>query len=142
MGFQNRYKVLPLESWMIVDGDWVTWKDVQECAKGEIAPIMNRDGFYYDRATKMCWFEINGRAFLYEAKSFLYSLSLFAHSPLSEKDADALRVTISSAAKRNINLNDLNELLQMDHEWKMIRDTYRSNLAYSTKIMNEVLKKA
>jgi hypothetical protein len=42
-----------------------------------IHPMFNRDGYYYDRHKKFCWFEVNGKAYHNKdlADSFCYQMN-------------------------------------------------------------------
>jgi len=41
----------------------------------EIKPVFKRTGLYYNRLTKYCWFETNGRAYVYEPENFFYEFN-------------------------------------------------------------------
>ena len=59
-------------------------------------PIFNRDGWYYDRMTKLSWIEFNGKAKLDDNPSyFIYTLKHESHKRLSSKERDAIKVLMS-----------------------------------------------
>ena len=41
----------------------------------EIKPVFKRTGLYYNRLTRYCWFETNGRAYVYEPENFFYAFN-------------------------------------------------------------------
>jgi len=83
--FNNvRVKVLQLKNWM-KKPDHHTFPKLKTKV-----PRFNRDGYYlhYD----ICWFEYNGIAYIYNAKSFLYTLNLLGYNILSKKEKDAINL--------------------------------------------------
>lgn len=60
----------------------------------EIPAVFNRDGYYYDRTTLQCWIECNGRAWLYDAGSFLYELKCLTalERPFTAEQNEAMKV--------------------------------------------------
>jgi len=77
-------KVLPVEYWMELH-----YSDELP----EIAPILNRDGYFYETVSKRCWFEFNGRAFDLEKNTqFLFELELLNHKRLSTEEINAFKV--------------------------------------------------
>jgi hypothetical protein len=83
MSSKSAISVLPLKYWMIRHG--LNLRDTLELK--EIEPVFNRDGWYYNRHTKHCWFECRGKAFLYErANDFKYRVDLFTFKSLSERE--------------------------------------------------------
>ncbi len=59
----------------------------------EIAPIFNRNGQYYDRESKLWWFEHSGRAWTRNdgAKQFLWTLNAMRGTILSRREQEDLR---------------------------------------------------
>ena len=57
----------------------------------EINPIIGKNGLYLNDDS-LCWFEINGLAYLYDKKQFLYELALLSVVPLRQVELDALRL--------------------------------------------------
>jgi len=55
----------------------------------EIKPVFNRTGLYYDRKDRICWFETNSKAYLYEPENFLYE---FEGYEALEKDIKTYRL--------------------------------------------------
>jgi hypothetical protein len=60
--YPRRFKVLPLRSPFNREKDF--W---EECVREEdrIAPVFNRDGYYWDRLRGLTWLEIGGEAWWY-----------------------------------------------------------------------------
>lgn len=82
--FEMTLKVLPVEYWMELH-----YSDELP----EIAPILNRDGYFYETVSKRCWFEFNGRAFDLEKNTqFLFELELLNHKRLSTEEINAFKV--------------------------------------------------
>jgi hypothetical protein len=61
-------KVLPLDRWMSSTRAFPYFNLT------ETNPFFNRDGIYL--SVKKCWFEVNGKAYLYDKKQFVYDLQL------------------------------------------------------------------
>lgn len=108
-------KVLPVETWMKLQ---VTNPEFGDDNIPEIAPILNRDGYFYQTAPKRCWFEYNGKAFdLEKNDQFLFELELFNHKPLSIEEINALNVLV----KHKLISKEQRHLLYIDSLTKEIR---------------------
>lgn len=65
--------------------------------KEEIIPVFNRNGYYWDRFSKIGWIEIDGQAWINEEKPridhtyFLFEFELIDTPYLREKEESALR---------------------------------------------------
>lgn len=81
-----------------------------------VAPIMGKDGDYYDRTSKLCWAEFEGSAFLMNAGDFLYTLALADHRPLRDCECEAL----TRLEKYKLMPKSLKEKFQKDKEWKYL----------------------
>lgn len=80
---KNVIKCLPLDFWMEfkVLKNWDNFRTV----KGkEITPVFNRNGWYYNRLNKSCWFEVNGYAFKTSINDFKFQLDLLNHNYMSD----------------------------------------------------------
>jgi hypothetical protein len=83
-------KVLSVEYWMELH---VNCHEIASDKLPEIAPILNRDGYFYETVSKRCWFEFNGRAFDLEKNTqFLFELELLNHKRLSTEEINAFKV--------------------------------------------------
>lgn len=103
-------KVLPLNFWQkIYLKD--EWKHVRPELR-EIPPKLNRDGYYLKG--DLCWFEISGKAFLYDKESFMYDIEQLNHIPLLYKEKEAIETLIKS----NKCPKSLRTLLVADEIWK------------------------
>jgi hypothetical protein len=108
-------KVLPLAYWMELH---VNFPDIAQDELPEIAPILNRDGYFYETVSKRCWFEFNGRAFDLEKNTqFLFELELLNHKPLSTEEINAFKVL----TKHKLISKDQCRLLWIDSFVKGIR---------------------
>lgn len=122
----NRYKVLPLpfpfkvkseEEWEFFSGE--------EGLGGlkKIEPIFNKDGWYYDRHTKITWVECKfGCWETNDPEMFLYILKLHNHPTLPPNVRAAIKTLISY----NICSRQLIDLLRTDNELKALERTRRS----------------
>ena len=108
-------KVLPVEYWMELHVDY---PEMAQDELPEIAPIINRDGYFYETVSKRCWFEFNGKAFDLEKNTqFLFELELLNHKPLSIEEINALKVL----TKHKLISKEQRHLLWIDYLAKEIR---------------------
>jgi hypothetical protein len=92
----KKIKVLPLDHPFKYDFlDEIQWYEPDFFKRHKkIAPIFNRNGFYYDRVSKQCWMEIDGIAFEYPAGDFIYRLKMLNHRKLSDTEFKSLKLLI------------------------------------------------
>jgi hypothetical protein len=110
-------KVLKLDEWMKHKS---TRNDMVPCK-----PTFNRNGHYYDSATKKCWFEVNGESFNSPSPDdFMHRLQRLNHRPLMRKEREAIEVLKHS----NLASKEQLELLANDYLSHEIKQ-----LAYNTK---------
>jgi hypothetical protein len=107
---KNRYKILPLDNWMIYGQE----EDEHEMfirsvgKENQIEPIFNRNGFYFDRFKKFYWFEVNGTAWKYsrDAKgTFNYKMNVvnLSERVYREKVMNAIKLLIKEGiADKNL----------------------------------------
>jgi hypothetical protein len=121
-------KVLPIEYWMeLHDSDELP----------EIAPILNRDGYFYETVSKRCWFEFNGKAFDLEKNTqFLFELELLNHKPLSTEEINALKVL----TKHKLISKKQRHLLWIDSLVKEIRLDALESKKFVKKLKQEKIK--
>jgi hypothetical protein len=121
-------KVLPIEYWMeLHDSDELP----------EIAPILNRDGYFYETVSKRCWFEFNGKAFDLEKNTqFLFELELLNHKPLSIEEINALKVL----TKHKLISKEQRHLLWIDSLVKEIRLDDLESKKFVKKLKQEKIK--
>lgn len=88
-------KVLPLLFYKYRKGDGFFAKQMNEKYDYELRhyytpfnPVFNRDGIYYNRRANVCWFETNGKAYLWNKEDFLYALASYE---ACEKDIKLFR---------------------------------------------------
>jgi hypothetical protein len=65
-----------------------------------IHPMFNRDGYYYDRHKKFCWFEVNGKAYHNKdlANSFCYRMNNGQEEYiLPDSEARAMRAVLKTS---------------------------------------------
>lgn len=74
-------KCLELQSWM--EWEWLEQDDGLMKRLQKIEPIMNRNGYYYDRLKKKCWFESEGLAFEVHTSNFKYTFENLDHKPMT-----------------------------------------------------------
>ena len=80
-----RVKVLPLEGWMkIMNHEYLNPPKLEE-----EEPRFNRDGYYLH--FDVCWFECNGKAYLYIEDEFRDTLMMYEAKRLSLKEKCALK---------------------------------------------------
>lgn len=89
MNIKNRYKVMPLDGWMLWMEPEELLEDMGKYAQ-KIEPIFNRNGQYYDRMTGQWWFEVDGHAFTdvrpTHGYQILWVIKSFSHKILSSAD--------------------------------------------------------
>lgn len=67
----SKVRVLPLQAWMTCMGSGRYTPPLAECS-----PAYNKDGYYYDDRSKLCWFEYNGKGWIYDVKAFQYDYEI------------------------------------------------------------------
>lgn len=126
MPSKSDVSVLPLEWWM-------TYYVDDECGREEnnlekIVPIMHRDGWYYNRRTKLEWYEYKGQAFIprnsNSGSMFQYSIQLLNARVLSRREVTAYQEMLRLKPERRIR-EAIAEVLRLDHENKYLRDLRR-----------------
>lgn len=86
-----------------------------------IEPIFYRNGWYYDRISKLCWKEWNGKAWIESCSMFLLDLALQNHNPLCEYERHALRLLLQN---HRIPKRKMYELLSLDGVWHSLRSIH------------------
>ncbi len=94
----------------------------------EIPPVFNRDGYYYDRIRKLCWIECNGRAWLYDAGSFLYELKCLTalERPFTQSEISSIRNLLHRCTRKD----RIHKKYFAWQEAEQIRQTYRESRKY------------
>ncbi len=93
--------VLPLEFWMrhYVDTAWGRAENDQVA----MTPIFNRDGWYYNRRTKLEWYEYRGQAFITRSqKSFVYELAVLNAKILTTREVLAYKEVMNLRPPRDL----------------------------------------
>lgn len=99
---------------------WMLYFNSNDSDYKEIDPILNKDGIYLHHGA--CWFEVNGRAWTYDSRQFLYDLSIEGIKIYPESVYKALYLL-----KREKMLSKSQaELLHNFECWKGHRDVYRN----------------
>jgi hypothetical protein len=82
-------------------------------------PVFNRPGWYYDRHTKIAWYEFEGQAWkCSRLDDFLYCMSLAHHRPLANRERTAIKTLIDM----NRCPAELRSLIYLDDQWQNLRD--------------------
>jgi hypothetical protein len=131
-----KLKVLTLDRWMILDElEDFEFEDLNEFGHlVKMDPILNRNGYYYDRETKKCWFEYNGHAYYARYCDFLYDLEQLNHIPLSPKAVAA----IEQLRREKICPKNLNDVYYTDRQWKECRAVYRDARLWTMKTLKDI----
>ena len=119
-------KVLALEGWM-------TWEWCKEdLDKLEpIVPVFNRNGYYYNRKLDVCWFEVDGKAYIVEKDMFLYDLEGLNISNLNHKQVAALQ----AICDQDLATKEQRHMLHRYVAMMMSRNTYRNSRMYLHRII-------
>ncbi len=132
MSKKSYIKILPLEYWQKFMAN--CFEQDESDSYPEIKPVFNREGQYFDRKTKECWFEVDGKAYLNKNNLFGYELQLLNHTPLTQSELEAFRLLKTNRFKFPRKLKDL---LYMDECWKSHRETYRGSRKATMKALRE-----
>lgn len=92
----QRVKVLPLPSWCF-NGDKRLWGNSPLTDNMKTTPLIQRNGYYYDRISNVAWIECNGEAWVYDTPEF-FKHELDYIDPMNRLDPrlfDALAVLIA-----------------------------------------------
>ena len=116
-----KLKILPLENWMY-DID-----SISELNLKEISPIFKRNGFYLKR--NVCWFEINGKAFIYNRDDFIHSLNIFNHKHLRDCDF----INLSSLSKSGILNREMLNILRLETHIRELRALHFETITFFLK---------
>src|SRR4051812_7547141 len=99
---KNYIKILPLSFPFTCDKAF--WGN---CVKeyNRIAPVFNRDGYYFDRSKNLCWIEVGGEAWKYsDRKNFEFLLN---HSVGNNRIHPELYEAIGVVLSYGVNPRDL-----------------------------------
>ena len=123
----NHIKRLSLEYWMKFDGS--KYFNPKETRSVEIKrDLIGKEGWYYDRQTKECWFEVNGIGYTNEklSEQFLYELSIYDVSPLTAEQVKQIRILLNTLPKKQSSaIKNLKEILYKDSRAKYTRSVSR-----------------
>lgn len=118
--------VLPLERWMTYYVDDPHGREENNLVR--IPPILNRDGWYFNRRTKLEWYEYKGQAFLPRNSSggsmFEYHLQLLNAPVLTQREVAAYEEMIKLKPPKAIR-DGIKNILRLDGENKNLRDIRR-----------------
>lgn len=120
-------KVLQLDWWMkssFKSGELLEDEYMAETYP-EISPIFNREGVYTAIIgwLSVCWFEIGGRAFMYDRKTFEHDLKMLNVKPLRKIEYDAYKIL----RKAKLLSRKEKEKLWDYENWVQCRDVYRNS---------------
>lgn len=121
---RNCFKVLPLPTW--ATRPFKHWEHCVDERSGrkEIPPRLNRNGWYYDRAAREAWIEVDGRAWLdRRIDDFLYCLEQASHDPLSDAEVAAIKTIMN---KRGRCPQALKDLLRVDSDWRALERIHKN----------------
>lgn len=105
-----------------------------------LKPILNREGWYYNRITRFSWYEYlneDGIVIAYTTrnclwKTFEYELKIFNHTFLLDKEVKAIKVLWSKLS------SEMKELYWLDRDCKYHRDVYRDSSKRCLQSLKEV----
>ncbi len=130
---KRQYKVLPCPIRFLWLGVFVP-EDYFGADYREIPCVFGRDGWYYDRASKLAWVEFGGHAYLDKRNDdFLWHLKCLNHKPLS----DVERAAIRTLQIYGICPPALHELIYADDNERMLRGIRRDGLSFRLKLDKE-----
>ncbi len=87
----------------------------------EIPPILHRDGWYYNRRTKLEWYEYRGQAFLPRGSGdFLYELGLLNAKVLTARELRAYKELLNLKPPKPMR-EQIIKLLQVNKEIHNLR---------------------
>lgn len=113
---------LTLQWWMTYYVDSKHGRKENDLKK--IDPIINRDGWYFNRRTKLEWYEYKGLAFLPRSGAgamFLYTLKLLNAQVLTQREVAAYEEMLRLKPKKSIR-TVVSEILDTDRENKNLRN--------------------
>lgn len=123
----NHIKRLSLEFWMKFDGS--KYFNPADSRSVEVKrELIGKNGWYYDRQTKECWFEVNGIGYTNEklGSQFLYELSIHDTNPLTSEQVKQIRVLLNTLPKKQSDaIKNLREILYKDSQVKYLRNVSR-----------------
>ena len=118
----TRVKVLQLEYWM--DSDNLFKDDLDRLEP--VVPVFKRDGYYYNRVLDVCWFEVDGKAYITDVEMFIYTVQLLDATRLNHRQVEALRMVCTQRLATN-----KQQCLLRDYEHSMdVRRVYRDARKY------------
>jgi hypothetical protein len=126
MATKSTISVMPLQFWMRYYSDAPEGREENDLKR--ITPIVNRDGWYFDRSTGVEWYEYKGEAFLPRGKAdmFKYHLQLLDAQVLTAREVAAYREMLRLRPKKAIR-DSISEVLRLDGENKYLREIRQSS---------------
>ena len=118
----TKVKVLQCENWMLSE-------DLSDERLTEIDPVFHRNGLY--KTYDLCWFECDGKAYLYNVNQFVYNLETIAASELNQKQAMALKGVID----QNLATKTQRKLYSRHIDFYGTRNVYRSAVMTRKRIL-------
>jgi hypothetical protein len=129
-----RYKMLPAPRWLEWCAEYHGGIDDETKHLKEIEPVFNRQGWFYDRQTKLAWYESYGRAWLCDRNDdFLYCLKNAMHRPLLKKERQAIKTLMQN----KLCPLALKQLYWTDTEVHDLRETYRGARMYTLRALKD-----
>lgn len=98
IGWRNRLKVLPLESWMRREANYCKEHGSVIIGYKTLRPLFNREGVYFDRLTNQSWFEVNGLAFAYDTNQFKHDLYILEVLSTCKRKIAVLELAVREGA--------------------------------------------
>lgn len=127
MPSKSDISVLPLEGWVAYTLD--NEEDFSESDLKQIEPILHRDGWYFNRRTKLEWYEYKGKAFLPRSANggaqFLYNLKLLNSQVLTAREVEAYKEMLRLRPPKHIR-NAIRDVLYYDEQKKYLREIRNS----------------
>lgn len=127
----SRYKVLqmPTEfSHIEEEFEWLGMNKEME-RYNKVEPAFNRNGYYYDRETKLCWVETPHGCWEYDFDMFEYKLGLLNHKRMSQRERNAVQTLINL----KVCPRELKEKLRWDNEVIQLHDVYWNAMSWKLK---------
>lgn len=126
MTTKNHISVLPLNYWMRYYVDTTSGRAENRCKA--ITPIFNRDGWYYNRLTKLEWYEYKGFAFIPEnsksGEMFKYRMKLLNARVLTTREVAAYKELLRVKPDKVVR-DAIKTTLELDQEVKYLRNLRR-----------------
>lgn len=126
----ERVKVMKLDHWM-------THRFAEETLKYYLStdPIFNRNGIYCYKGSS--WFEMDGKAWLYEPNQFLYDINL---EPTEFYREDVYKALVKLKHENLLSEKQKENLFKFEN-WMLHRAASRNTRLHRLRVISKILKK-